>query len=160
MTAGSGHGFRTASFRHMPDLYDDQQPEIFTLIKTLLATYLSALAFLSLNPWLRPSAGTVAGFVAWDKIDHAIAYGGLTILLIMAFGKTLRGYLLLLLAILVSSAIGILAEYCQAWLTETRQFSSFDVYANGFGAVLGAAGFGLFRFAKKLIRPPREKART
>jgi VanZ family protein len=121
------------------------------LTKSLLALYLCTLSFLSLNPWLRPSSEPVFGSLTWDKIDHAIAYGGLSILMLLLFRKTLRGYVLPLMAVSASAAIGILAEYCQAWFTATRQFSTFDAYANGIGAVAGTLGFGLFQSARKII---------
>ena len=127
--------------------------------KILLALYLATLAFLSLNPWLRPSGGDAFGEIAWDKVDHAMAYGGLTVLLIAALGKTLRGYWLPLAAILVSAALGAFMEYCQAWFTETRQFSVVDAYANGVGAIFGALEFGLFQFVWRIIRPSCAEAR-
>jgi VanZ family protein len=129
------------------------------LTKPLLALYLSTLAFLSLNPWLRPSGEPAVGFIAWDKLDHALAYGGLAVLVILALPKGMRGLARIATAMAISASFGLFTEYCQSWLTETRQFSWADAIANGFGAMIGALGFLVFRLCRGLIRESAENAR-
>lgn len=107
----------------------------------LLTAYLAVLAFLSLNPWLRPSSEPVAGFLTWDKVDHAIAYAGLAILATLGLRERIKGWALPVLVLLLSAAIGVLIEFCQSWLTTSRTFSYYDAYANGCGALLGTAAF-------------------
>ena len=53
--------------------------------------YLLALAFLSLNPWLRPSSAPAPGGLPWDLIDHAIAYAGLALAATLALRERVRG---------------------------------------------------------------------
>jgi VanZ family protein len=113
------------------------------VIRILVLLYLGALAFLSLNPWIKPSAALAFAGLSWDKIDHAIAYGGLTVLLVPAFGRALKGNAPLLLAVLAASAIGLATEFCQAWFTEGRMFSYFDASANGAGALIAAAALAV-----------------
>ncbi|MGZ8215845.1 VanZ family protein [Methylomagnum sp.] len=120
--------------------------------KQLLFLYLLILAFLSLNPWVRPSDAKALGFVAWDKISHALAYGLLTILINFAFPKQARGRYSLIISIVTAAGIGIFAEYCQAWLTSTRSFSWLDASANGLGAVTGAAGYWVYQALSGIIR--------
>lgn len=119
------------------------------LTRWLLALYLAALVFLSLNPWLRPSSAPAVGFLTWDKLDHALAYALLTVILILALRRCAFA-----VAALLSMAIGIGLEFGQAWLTETRSFSQFDAYANGFGAALGAVGLGFQRLSGLVRRYP------
>jgi len=52
----------------------------------VLSIYFVMLAFLSLNPWLRPDSSPAIGNIAWDKIDHAAAYCLLSLLLMSATG--------------------------------------------------------------------------
>jgi VanZ family protein len=121
--------------------------KLSVLSKGLLVIYMAALAFLSLNPWVRPSSEPAVGWIPWDKIDHAVAYAVLIVIAILAFQREIRGFgLLMAVAASFSAATGVLLEFCQSWLTETRSFSPFDAYANGLGAVIGVAGFWSFRF--------------
>ena len=122
------------------------------MTKRLLLLYLAALGFLSLNPWFKPSGEAAFGGVAWDKFDHAIAYGGLTVLLLLSFTRTPRGAAPALWAILAASGLGILTEFCQAWFTDSRMFSYLDASANSVGAVLGAAALWSFRSLSSRFR--------
>lgn len=119
--------------------------------KQLLLLYLLILAFLSLNPWIRPSDTKALGFVGWDKLGHALAYGTLTVLMIITLGKPLRGSAIII-AVLASAGIGTFAEFCQSWLTSTRNFSWLDVGANGMGAVTGAAGYWVVQVLSGFFR--------
>ncbi|MDD5580114.1 MAG: VanZ family protein [Methylobacter sp.] len=107
----------------------------------LLSIYFIALGFLSLNPWLRPDPHLAVGVVGWDLVDHAIAYGLLSILLLSTFVKQRRQLSMTLMGVLVCSLIGVMFEYSQYWFTSTRQFSFYDAIANIFGSVLGVAAF-------------------
>lgn len=127
--------------------------------KTLLALYLSILAFLSLNPWLRPSSAPAIGPIAWDKLGHAGVYGGLAILLALALPNTVRGPVRTAIAVLIAAGFGLFVEYCQSWLTETRQFSWEDALANGVGAAVGALGFFIIRMSRRLNRESPQNAR-
>lgn len=111
------------------------------LNKWLLAGYLSVLGFLSLNPWVRPSSAPALGNVAWDSLDHAIAYAGLCVLTLLALRKMLAGWAGMAVAILFVLGVGVFYEYCQHWFTENRSFSYADIYADGLGGMLGAALF-------------------
>jgi VanZ family protein len=127
------------------------------LIKSLLVVYLLALAFLSLNPWLRPSSELAIGSITWDKIDHGLAYGVLAIIIILTFRKPAPKFGLTASAVLISAAVGVTVEFLQSWLTLVREFSWFDAYANGIGAAIGALGFWSFRVLSRVIRQPRKK---
>ncbi|MDD5411248.1 MAG: VanZ family protein [Methylobacter sp.] len=107
----------------------------------LLLFYLVVLGFLSLNPWLRPNPEQAIGFIAWDLLDHAVAYGLLSVLLMSAFIKRRRSLAMTFMVVVAASLIGVLFEYCQYWFTSTRQFSFYDAVANIFGSVLGVAAF-------------------
>jgi VanZ family protein len=115
----------------------------------ILSIYLVILAFLSINPWLRPDSGQAISTIAWDKIDHAAAYCLLSLIFMSAYRYYKKRWLVSLIVLLTSPLVGILFEYCQLWFTSTRQFSYYDAVANAFGAVLGVALFWCYRlFAK------------
>lgn len=119
------------------------------LFKWLSLFYLVVLGFLSLNPWLRPDPNQAIGLISWDLLDHAAAYGLLSVLLMSAFIKRKRSLAMTLIVILTASLIGVLLEYGQYWFTSTRQFSFYDAAANIFGSVLGVAAFRGFLFVAK-----------
>ena len=112
----------------------------------VLSIYFAALAFLSLNPWLRPDSGLAIGNIAWDKIDHTAAYCLLSLLFMLTYRRHKQRLLVSLTVLLTCSLIGILFEYCQLWFTSTREFSYYDAVANAFGAVLGVALFWCYLF--------------
>jgi VanZ family protein len=109
----------------------------------LLASYLLALGFLSLNPWLLPDSHRAFDLmITWDLIDHTVAYALLTVLLLSAAPRGRKRRLrIIALAVLASSAIGLSMEFGQYWLTSTRQFSWHDAYANAVGSLIGALLF-------------------
>jgi VanZ family protein len=111
----------------------------------ILLIYVVTLAFLSLNPWVMPDPHQVVGIIAWDKIDHVVAYCLLSLLLMLIykFPKSLGCASFMVL--LTSSLLGILFEYCQNWFTTTRQFSYQDATANVFGAFFGVALYWCYR---------------
>ncbi|MFI3187553.1 MAG: VanZ family protein [Methylococcaceae bacterium] len=118
----------------------------------LLFCYLIILGFLSLNPWLLPDPKQAIGYVTWDLLDHAVAYGGLSMLMMLLFRQHDRPWIKVVMVILASSLTGILLEYSQAWFTLNRQFSLFDAAANVCGSVLGVLVFG---FAVSIIYQKR-----
>jgi VanZ family protein len=133
------------------------QDRLSVLSKGLLVLYVAALAFLSLNPWVRPSSEPAVGWIPWDKVDHVVAYAGLAVITILALQREIRGFgLLMAVAAFFAAATGVLLEFCQSWLTETRSFSPFDAYANGAGAAIGVAGFWCFRFLGRSNPPARK----
>ncbi|MDP1774673.1 MAG: VanZ family protein [Methylobacter sp.] len=117
--------------------------------KWLLLIYLIILGFLSLNPWLLPDSKLAMGFIAWDLLDHAAAYGLLSVLMTIAFRQQCRPLMMTSIVILTSSLIGVLFEYGQYWFTSTRQFSFYDAVANVLGAVLGMAVLWFFLLYRK-----------
>ena len=106
-------------------------------------SYLLALGFLSLNPWLLPDSHRAFDLmITWDLIDHTIAYGFLTVLLLsVVLRDRKRRFWIIALAVLASSTIGLSIELGQFWLTSTRQFSSHDVFANTIGSSIGGLMF-------------------
>lgn len=106
-----------------------------------LLFYLIILGFLSLNPWLLPDPKQAIGFITWDLLDHAAAYGLLSGLMMLTFGRQDRPLIITSITILTSSLIGVLFEYGQYWFTSTRHFSFYDAAANVFGVVLGVVVF-------------------
>jgi VanZ family protein len=116
------------------------------MYRRLLVIYFVTLGFLSLNPWVRPDPQPAFGLVTWDLVDHAIAYGILSILLLSTFMKQRRPLVMTLIGMLVCSLMGVMFEYSQYWLTSTRHFSFYDAAANVFGSVLGVAAFWGVKF--------------
>ena len=107
----------------------------------VLSIYFVILAFLSLNPWLHPDSGLALGDIPWDKIDHAAAYGLLSLLLMSTYRFHKQQWIISFIVLLTCSLVGVLLEYCQLLFTSTREFSYYDAVANAFGAVLGVALF-------------------
>ena len=112
----------------------------------VLSIYFVILAFLSLNPWLHPDSGQALGNIAWDKIDHAAAYGLLSLLLMSTYRFHKQQWIISFMVLLTCSLVGVLLEYCQLLFTSTREFSYYDAVANAFGAVLGVALFWCYLF--------------
>jgi glycopeptide antibiotics resistance protein len=119
------------------------------LVKWFFFGYLIILVFLSWNPWILPDPNQAVGVVTWDLIDHAIAYSGLSILMMSVFKLKHSGFKLNFLVILISSMIGIFFECGQYLFTLHRQFSLFDVTANTFGALFGVL---IWRFISSCTR--------
>jgi len=121
-------------------------------VKWWLLLYLVILGFLTLNPWLRPDSNLAIGFIPWDLLDHAVAYGLLSVLMMLTFRQQDRPLIMTSIVITASSLIGVLFEYCQYWFTSNRQFSFFDAAANVCGAVLGVIVFwGVWAYRKRSL---------
>ena len=116
----------------------------------VLLIYFVILAFLSINPWLRPDSGQAIGNIAWDKIDHAAAYCLLSLMFMSAYRCYKKRWLVSFMVLLTCPLVGVLFEYCQLWFTSTRQFSYYDAVANAFGAVLGVALFWCYWLVAKV----------
>lgn len=115
---------------------------------SILPCYLGLLAFLSLNPWLRPPSG--ASFFSWDKIIHILAYAVLTVLVFFIWNRRLalftnRCLLVWLAAATGSFVIGFLLEIAQTLLTPSRSGSGADSLANGIGAFILPTAFAIWR---------------
>lgn len=106
-----------------------------------LTIYIAILAFLSLSSSVAMDSTIAFGFVSWDMLDHAAAYGGLAVLLMFIVKRYQTHTQATLWVILMCGMMGMLMEYCQLWFTETRQFSLRDAGANVFGSMLGVAVF-------------------
>ncbi len=119
--------------------------------KGLLFCYLLILGFLSLNPWLLPDPNKAIGSITWDLLDHAVAYGGLSILMLLTFKQERRLWVNTLVVFILASFIGVFLEYSQYWFTLNRQFSFFDAVANLFGSMLGILVFWLVRSGRRVF---------
>jgi VanZ family protein len=115
----------------------------------ILSIYFVMLAFLSLNPWLRPNSGQAVGNIPWDKIDHAAAYCLFSFLLMWIYREYKQRRVVSFIVLLTCPLVGVIFEYCQRWFTSTRQFSYHDAIANVFGTVLGVALFLCYLFVAK-----------
>lgn len=121
-------------------------------LKWLWLIFLIILGFLSLNPWLRPDSNLAIGFIPWDLLDHAAAYSLLSVLMMFAFTRQERPWMMTSIVILTSGLIGVFLEYCQYWFTVNRQFSFFDAAANVCGAMLGVIVFwGVLIYRKRSL---------
>lgn len=112
--------------------------------RVIVLAYLTVLSFLSLNPWLRPKDS--GGAFSPDKIDHAIAYAGLAIVIYLCLfpPRQPRAWVF---AVAGATSTGILIEVAQSLFTTNRSGSVDDAVANAVGALLG---FVLFRSAEYL----------
>lgn len=111
----------------------------------VLAGYLSVLAFLSLNPWVRPrDTGEV---FSPDKIDHALAYGGLAIVIYLCLSPP-RQPRAWAFAVAGATLAGILIELAQSLFTVNRSGSAEDAVANAIGTLFG---FAVYRATQRLI---------
>ncbi len=115
----------------------------------ILSIYFVMLAFLSLNPWLRPDSSKAIGNIAWDKIDHAVAYCLLSLFLMWTCRGHKQRWVVSFMILLTGPLVGVLFEYCQRWFTSSRQFSYHDAVANVFGALLGVVLFWCYLFVAK-----------
>jgi VanZ family protein len=96
-----------------------------------LAAVLTAGAILYLS--LQPASG-VAGPLYADKVQHALAYGVLTVLMALGWPKTR-----LLVLIVIASVFGIGIEIAQGLGGQGRMLSAYDAVANGVGAMFAAS---------------------
>jgi VanZ family protein len=120
----------------------------------ILLCYLAVLGFLSLNPWVRPRS-TDAIFSP-DKLEHALAYGGLAIIVFHCIARSRRpdssgAARAWLAAILISTLVGILIEVAQSLFTSNRVGSVDDAAANAIGAGLGFAAYHSVKYVHARI---------
>ena len=121
------------------------RPLAFTTHVLPAVTYASALFYAGL---IRIGAMPEVGFVATDKLLHALAFGGLALLLARAVHFLQPSAALtkkLLLGGAGSSMLGLLLEFCQA-LTVYRSADIWDWVADTVGALL-AIGLAFVLFA-------------
>jgi VanZ family protein len=118
----------------------------------LLILYLVVLVFLTLNPWLLPNPHSAVGFITWDMIDHATAYGGLSVLLMLVAIKKGPALSTTVMVVLACGLGGVFLEFCQYWFTSSRQLSLHDAVANVMGAALGATAFWSFRIVYDQVK--------
>ncbi len=95
----------------------------------LAAVYSAVLVFLSLADL---DGDSPVSFNHADKIAHAVAYAGFFWLWALAF-RLLGLAQFMLKAGLVSMAFGIILEFSQLYLTNTRFFDPLDMLANACG---------------------------
>ena len=132
---------RTINFRVASSCHWLSMPRVRYAV---LACYLLVLFFLSLNPWVRPVFRD--DIFSPDKLEHALAYGGLAILVFFCLNKwrngsirsTTRGWIS---AVLFSALIGVFVEIAQSLFTHNRTGSVEDAVANAFGAGLGCVAY-------------------
>lgn len=91
----------------------------------------------------------VAAMGVWDKLEHAFAYGALTLWLCGMFGRDRCGW-----PAAGSFALGALVELLQVGLTNDRVGELADLLANGIGiaAALTLAWAGLAGWAQRVER--------
>ncbi len=83
-----------------------------------------------------------------DKILHASAYFTLTLSWLFALRKKSK-FKLISIAIFL---YGILMEFLQGWLTNTRQKDIYDVFANSLGILISLFIFDSFyKYLKKIF---------
>lgn len=104
-----------------------------------LAFYAGLVLFLSLLP---DSGGPS---YSWDKANHFIAYGVMSLLFMRAVGRfSIRTAMT---AVLAATLFGIGVEFLQS-LTSTRNADAFDALANGLGAAVGVGVVAVFSLIK------------
>lgn len=116
------------------------------LVRGAALCYFLLLAFLSLNPWLRPVSEGI-----WDKVDHAIAYAGLTLLILFSVRRTGGGhagisFVVWTIAMGISFFVGAALEIAQSMLTRNRAGSLADLLANVVGILMAYVIFAFARF--------------
>ena len=119
-----------------------------------LVCYLLVLGFLSLNPWFRPASND--DFLSPNKVDHALAYGGLAILVFLCINRPRIEYKRAasgkwLAAILIAVTVGILLEAAQSLFTDYRNGCVADVLVNAIGAILGYVAYHFVRYIHSKI---------
>ncbi len=110
--------------------YFDPEARHIRLLALLATIFVAALiAYLSLT-----SSDAAPRFQWSDKVHHFVAYTALTAPLAAALG---RGRLFW--AIVAAGLYGLMLEFAQGWLTESRVPSVLDAAANWAGACAGVA---------------------
>lgn len=116
----------------------------------VLACCLVVLGFLSLNPWFRPASRE--GIFSPDKLEHALAYGGVAIIAFLCLTTARNGSMASqasmhntarawITALSFSALVGIAMEFAQSLLTVNRTGSVADAIANAIGAALGFVAY-------------------
>lgn len=119
----------------------------------VLTCYMLVLSLLSLNPWIRPVS--TSGVFSPDKVDHALAYGGLTIILYFCLagsrnrlsGNAVQGWMA---AVLISTLTGAVIEVAQSLFTRNRTGSLEDVISNAIGACIGYLAYQTLKFVQRI----------
>jgi VanZ family protein len=114
----------------------------------VLVSYLLLLGLLSLNPWFRPASND--DLLSPNKVDHALAYGGLAILVFLCINRPRIEYKRAasgewLAAILIAVTVGILLEATQSLFTDYRNGCVADALVNAIGAILGYVAYNSAR---------------
>jgi len=122
-----------------------------TAWRAVFICYLLVLGFLSLNPWFRPASNV--DFLSPDKVDHALAYSGLAILVFLSINRPCIEYKRAasgkwMVAILIAVTVGILLEAAQSLFTELRNGSVADASANTVGAIFGCVAYRSARYIR------------
>lgn len=103
--------------------------------KLLAVLFAVAILYLSLQP-----ANGISGPLYADKVQHALAYAGLTVLTALGWPKTrLPG--VVIMAIIFGAGV----EIAQGLGGQGRMMSVYDAIANGAGASFAALIVGFFR---------------
>lgn len=107
---------------------------------------------MSLNPWVRP-VSTSHPFSP-DKLDHALAYGGFSLVVFFCLEKLRKGHArvtahLWAVAISIATLIGMLIEIAQSLFTSNRMGSVEDAVANAIGATLGCLVYFIARYIRE-----------
>ncbi|MDX8400430.1 MAG: VanZ family protein [Gallionellaceae bacterium] len=115
----------------------------------ILACYLLVLGFLSLNPWIRPVSTNEIS--SPDKLSHAFAYGGLTIIIFLCFAQSRHGNFrnsarTWIAAISIAVLFGVAIELAQSLFTVNRAGSLEDAIANAIGAGLGYVAYNMVKY--------------
>ena len=123
--------------KHIKNLLKDKSVYFAVLITIVIA-------FLSL---VRMGKQPV-NFAYLDKIEHSIAYTVLTFFWLLAFGKTTRNKLIV---VIFCVFYGIIIEVLQGENTY-RTFDFADMFANSIGTVIGLLLFNRFIKNNNLFR--------
>lgn len=102
-----------------------------------LALYAGLVLFLS----LMPDSG--APSYGWDKANHFVAYGVMSLLFMRAAAGGRPSIRTAIAAVIAVSLFGIGVEFLQS-LTSTRKADALDALANGLGVVVGVCGAAFF----------------
>ena len=115
-----------------------------------IVAYVALLTFLSLNPWFLPDPHQAIGRVTWDFMEHTVAYGFLSFIVLTVMNGKVNATSSTLSAVLLPSIIGLMLELGQYWFTTTRAFSVSDICANFIGTWIGVAAFWCIACARHI----------
>lgn len=110
------------------------------------AAYMAVILVLSLRPVpIEPSL-----FRHADKLNHFAAYAVMSALWMRAFAADKTTGRAIVVSILISFVFGAFVEALQSY-APPRDASLLDAAANGFGAVIGAYAFKIFKSRPKSV---------